>query len=199
MEPGLEITATFPSRHLHIGSKFKLKFYLKCLRLWAEQKKRDTAKDHCIQQWEECIIVIASSFRVRILLSELSLRMCLLVPWLAAVHRLFMFSLTVQNIWPVWSRWKLCNQWISWSPHKALVSRIIPLGCLLPWPVWIPLWVIGPCLCGGRDYRIGSNFGKFYLIRTSFTLGDPVSLVKVFRLFRLERIFFGVQLRVWTQ
>jgi hypothetical protein len=29
-------------------------------------------------------------------------------------------------------------------------------------------------------------------IRTSFTLGEPVSLVKVFRLFRLEQIFFGV-------
>jgi hypothetical protein len=41
--------------------------------------------------------------------------------------------------------------------------------------------------------RIGSNFWKFYLIRTGFTLGEPVSLVKVFRLFRLEQSFFGVQ------
>jgi hypothetical protein len=39
------------------------------------------------------------------------------------------------------------------------------------------------------DYPIGSNFWKFYLIRTSFTLNELVSLVKVFRLFRLERIF----------
>jgi hypothetical protein len=30
-------------------------------------------------------------------------------------------------------------------------------------------------------------------MRTSFTLGEPVFLVKVFRLFRLERIVFGVQ------
>jgi len=45
----------------------------------------------------------------------------------------------------------------------------------------------------GPDYRIGSNFWKFYLIRIGFTLGELVSLVKVFRLFRLERIFFGVQ------
>jgi hypothetical protein len=37
-----------------------------------------------------------------------------------------------------------------------------------------------------RDYRIGSNFWKFYLIRTDFTLGEPVFWVKVFRLFRLE-------------
>jgi hypothetical protein len=43
------------------------------------------------------------------------------------------------------------------------------------------------------DYRIGSNFWKFYLTRTGFTLGDPVSLVKVFKLFKLERFFFGVQ------
>jgi hypothetical protein len=38
-----------------------------------------------------------------------------------------------------------------------------------------------------RDYCIGSKFWKFYLIRTSFILGEPVSLV--FRLFRLEWIF----------
>ncbi len=35
--------------------------------------------------------------------------------------------------------------------------------------------------CGGRDYHIGSNFWKFYLIRTSFTWSELVSLVKVFR------------------
>ncbi len=46
---------------------------------------------------------------------------------------------------------------------------------------------------GHRDYRIGSNFWKFYLIKTGFTLGERVFLVKVFRLFRLEWIFFGVQ------
>jgi hypothetical protein len=39
-----------------------------------------------------------------------------------------------------------------------------------------------------KDYSIGSNFWKFYLIRIGFTLGEPVSLLKVFRLFRLERI-----------
>ncbi len=33
----------------------------------------------------------------------------------------------------------------------------------------------------GRDYGIGSNFWKFYLIRTDFTLSELVSLVKVFR------------------
>jgi hypothetical protein len=48
-------------------------------------------------------------------------------------------------------------------------------------------------LLGRRDYRIGSNFWKFYLIRIGFTLGEVVSLVKVFRLFRLEQSFFGVQ------
>jgi hypothetical protein len=39
-----------------------------------------------------------------------------------------------------------------------------------------------------RDYCIGSNFWKFYIIRTSFTLGEPVSLVKVFRLFNFLSI-----------
>ncbi len=46
-------------------------------------------------------------------------------------------------------------------------------------------------------YHIGSNFWKFYLNRTHFTLGESVSLVKVFRLFRLERIV--LVFRVWTQ
>jgi hypothetical protein len=44
-----------------------------------------------------------------------------------------------------------------------------------------------------RDYRVPSNFWKFYLIRTRFTLGEPVSLVTVFRLFKLEQMFFGVR------
>jgi len=55
----------------------------------------------------------------------------------------------------------------------------------------------GPCPHRNRDYRIGSNFWKFYLNRTSFALGELVSLVKVFRLFRLERIV--LVFRVWTQ
>jgi hypothetical protein len=42
-----------------------------------------------------------------------------------------------------------------------------------------------------------ANFWKFYLTRTSFTLGEPFSLVNVFRLFRLDRIF--LVFRVWTQ
>jgi len=44
----------------------------------------------------------------------------------------------------------------------------------------------------GRDraYRIRSNFWRLCLIRTGFRLGEPVFLVKVFRLFRLKRIFW---------
>jgi hypothetical protein len=45
--------------------------------------------------------------------------------------------------------------------------------------------------CGARDNRIQSNFWKFCLIKTGFTLREPVFLVKVFRLFTLERITFG--------
>jgi hypothetical protein len=44
----------------------------------------------------------------------------------------------------------------------------------------------------GWGHCIGSNFWKVYLVRISFTLGEPNSLVKVVRLFRLERIVFGV-------
>ncbi len=51
---------------------------------------------------------------------------------------------------------------------------------------------VGPCPHRDRDYCIQSNFWKFDLIRTGFTLGEPVFLVKVFRLFRLNG-FFGVQ------
>jgi len=49
--------------------------------------------------------------------------------------------------------------------------------------------LLGPAPHRNGDYCIGSNFWKFYLIRTSFTSREPVSLVKVFRLFRSERIF----------
>ncbi len=48
------------------------------------------------------------------------------------------------------------------------------------------------CLAWDRDYHIRSNFWKFYLMRTSFTLGELVFVMKVFRLFRLKRIFLGV-------
>jgi hypothetical protein len=56
---------------------------------------------------------------------------------------------------------------------------------------------IGNLLGPARDYRIGSNFWKFYLMRTSVTLRELVSLVKVFRLFRSEWIF--LLFRLWTQ
>ncbi len=62
---------------------------------------------------------------------------------------------------------------------------------------WHHYCFFGPCLHRDRNYSIGSNFWKFYLNRTGFTLGEPVSLVKVFRLFRLERI--DLVFRVWTQ
>jgi hypothetical protein len=45
----------------------------------------------------------------------------------------------------------------------------------------------------GRDYRIGSNFRTFYLIRIGFPLDELVCLVKVFRPFKLEQIVLGVQ------
>jgi hypothetical protein len=60
-----------------------------------------------------------------------------------------------------------------------------------------PLFWLGPVPVGDKDYRIGSNFWKFYPIRIDFTWGEPASLVKVFRLFRFERTF--LVFRVWTE
>jgi hypothetical protein len=37
------------------------------------------------------------------------------------------------------------------------------------------------------------TFGSFYFIRTGFKLDEPVSLVKVFRLFKLEHMFFDFE------
>ncbi len=40
-----------------------------------------------------------------------------------------------------------------------------------------------------KVFHLDPTFGKFYLVRTNFTLGELVSLVvKVFRLFRFEWI-----------
>jgi hypothetical protein len=49
----------------------------------------------------------------------------------------------------------------------------------------------------GSNFTFDPTFWKFYLIGTSFTLGELVSLVKVFRLFRLKQIF--LVFRPWTQ
>jgi hypothetical protein len=75
--------------------------------------------------------------------------------------------------------------------HRNLVLSCVLLGFF---------WTYQPGLPSGsfywardRDYHNGSNFWKFYLIKTGFTLRERVSLVKVFRLFRLERDCFGVQ------
>ncbi len=51
--------------------------------------------------------------------------------------------------------------------------------------------------CWDRDYLHWIQLLEVLPFRTSFTLGEPVSLVKVFRLFRLKRIV--LVLRVWTQ
>jgi hypothetical protein len=57
-------------------------------------------------------------------------------------------------------------------------------------------WALPPI--GTGTMALDPTFGSFYLDRISFTLGESVSLVKVFRLFRLERIVLVV-FSVWTQ
>jgi hypothetical protein len=81
---------------------------------------------------------------------------------------------------------------LRWAPPcmGPYSRKALTLGLYLP--LQEGSLFVGPCPHKVRYYRIGSNFWKFYLIRTSFTLGEPVSLVKVFRLFRLElfRLFW---------
>ncbi len=50
---------------------------------------------------------------------------------------------------------------------------------------------VGPCPPTGT-ITLDPTFESFTLLRTNFTLGEPVSLVKVFRVFRLEWIFVSV-------
>jgi hypothetical protein len=69
--------------------------------------------------------------------------------------------------------------------HSTNKSRIMEWRAPL-------FWVLPP-----QDRDIGSNFWQFYVIKTSFTLGEPVSFMKVFRQFRLERIV--LVFRVWTE
>ncbi len=57
-----------------------------------------------------------------------------------------------------------------------------------------PCFLLGPVARGTGTIAFDPrDFCKFYLIKTSFTLGEPVSLVKVFTLFKLEQMFFGIQ------
>jgi hypothetical protein len=50
---------------------------------------------------------------------------------------------------------------------------------------------------GAGIITLDPTFGSFTLLEPVFTLDEPDSLVKVFRLFRLEWIFFVF--KVWTQ
>jgi hypothetical protein len=73
---------------------------------------------------------------------------------------------------------------------------LIPLSmtffCICRNATTFQTWLVEKFLCWALgDYHIRTNFWKFYLIRTGFTLDEPVSLVKVFRLFKLEPMFFG--------
>jgi hypothetical protein len=89
------------------------------------------------------------------------------------------------------SQWKLLNRVETENSVLEFGGVLGVVGKPLMSRIYYSWW--GPAPTGTRDYRIGSNFWKSYLIRTGFTLGELVSLTKVFRLFRLERIFLGVQ------
>jgi hypothetical protein len=55
--------------------------------------------------------------------------------------------------------------------------------------------LLGPAPAGTGT--IGFNFWKLYLIRTNFTLDEPIFLVKLFKPFKLEWIF--LMFRLWPQ
>jgi hypothetical protein len=57
--------------------------------------------------------------------------------------------------------------------------------------------LLRPAPTGTGTIALDQTFGSFTLFRTGFTLGESVSSVKVFRLFRLEWIY--LVFRVWTQ
>jgi hypothetical protein len=52
-------------------------------------------------------------------------------------------------------------------------------------------WALPPT--GTGTIALDLTFGSFTLLEPDLTLGELVSLVKVFRVFRLEWIFLGVQ------
>jgi hypothetical protein len=62
-----------------------------------------------------------------------------------------------------------------------------------PNPKFTAYHIYDPSTTGTGTIALDPTFGSFTLLdRTGFTLSEPVSLMKVFRLFRLKRIFFGV-------
>jgi len=79
-----------------------------------------------------------------------------------------------------------------WLVLKLEISSRVLMSILKDFGLFLED-LLGLASTGTRDYRIGSNFWKFYLIRTGFRFGELVCLVKVFRLFRLEWIVLGVQ------
>jgi hypothetical protein len=97
----------------------------------------------------------------------------------------------------LYSKFNTLDEWVlqlfSWKFEGVHPTCLVKQRCQLGGTSDCRHGFVGPCPHRNRDYGIRSNFWKFYLIRTGFTLGEPVSFVKVFRLFRLERIFLGVQ------
>ncbi len=71
------------------------------------------------------------------------------------------------------------------------LSDLGPLSLFLLLPLSLGA-LLGPCPPQGQGlFALDPTFGSLTLLKTSFTLGELVFLVKVFRLRRLERVFFG--------
>jgi hypothetical protein len=94
-----------------------------------------------------------------------------------------------------WAPWCMLHHLIGWAefPHLNVFATVVAPWLMARARSCVSDAFVGPRRHRDRDYPIRSNFSKFNFIRTSFIFGEPVSSVKPFRLFRLERIFFGVQ------
>jgi hypothetical protein len=90
--------------------------------------------------------------------------------------------------------------------HLTSMSLYLRSRCKRPWVrafgnvggrLGFVMSRLGPLLgsvpTGTGTIAFGPTFGSFTLWKLGFTLSEPVSLVKVFRLLKLEQIFSGVQ------
>jgi len=87
---------------------------------------------------------------------------------------------------PLASHSGFCSSGSDLGPLSLFLLLPFSLGALL-----------GPAPTGTGTIAFNPTFGNSTLIKTSFTLGELGFLVKVFRLLRLEGIFWVFEL--WTQ
>jgi hypothetical protein len=73
-----------------------------------------------------------------------------------------------------WATWYMLHHLIGWAecPQLNVFATVFALRLMARAWSCVSGAFVGPCPRRDREYRIGSNFWKFYIIRTSFILGD---------------------------